>query len=38
LVVAVGSEGTVVGYQPGNAQAALLDLGLGGIQSIANAP
>jgi hypothetical protein len=38
LVVAVGSEGTVVGYQPGHAQAALLDLGLGGIQSIADAP
>ncbi|MGX7679848.1 hypothetical protein ACSMXN_13235 [Jatrophihabitans sp. DSM 45814] len=38
FVVAVGSEGAVVRYQPGNAQAALLDLGVKDIQSIADAP
>ncbi|CAN5555108.1 hypothetical protein BH10ACT8_BH10ACT8_17860 [soil metagenome] len=37
-VVAVGSEGSVVGYRPGSDQASLFDLGFSDIQSLAEAP
>lgn len=38
MVVAVGTDGTVIGYKPGGAQSSLLDLGLTGIQALAPAP
>jgi hypothetical protein len=38
MVVGVGTDGTVIGYQPGSPQSSLLDLGLTGIQALAPAP
>jgi hypothetical protein len=38
MVVGVGTDGTVIGYQPGKTQSSLLDLGLTGVQAIAPAP
>lgn len=37
-VIGVGTDGTVVSYQPGGAQASLLDLGVTGIESLAQSP
>jgi hypothetical protein len=37
-VIGVGSDGTVVSYTPGSDQAALLDLGVKGLESLAAAP
>jgi hypothetical protein len=38
MVVGLGTDGTVIGYQPGRTQSSLLDLGLTGIQALAPAP
>jgi len=38
MVVGVGTDGTVIGYQPGKTQSSLLDLGLTGVQALAPAP
>jgi hypothetical protein len=38
LVVGLAPDGAVIGYQPGTDQAALLDLGVTGIESLAAAP
>lgn len=38
LVVAVGVDGTVIGYQPGGHQSSQLELGITGIRALAAAP
>lgn len=38
MVIGVGTDGTVIGYRPGGAQSALLELGLTGIRAVASAP
>jgi hypothetical protein len=36
--IGVGTDGAVVSYQPGGTEASLLDLGVSGIESLADAP
>jgi hypothetical protein len=38
MVVGLGIEGTLIGYQPGNEGASVLDIGVSGIESLAEAP
>lgn len=38
MVVGLGTDGTVIGYQPGHPQSALIDLGLKDIHAFAAAP
>ena len=38
MVVGLGTDGTVIGYQPGKSQSSLIDLGLTDIHAFAAAP